>query len=462
MARSVFQYPVRWVLRKMSGDEGRGMNRARRKDIRSVVKYKCQRWQYRTLMMAIMTMVSVCLVPSSPMAQSLDTEGPSKTQHPPPSPTHDALYEQQEQHIEELQERVESLEKQQSSILDEIAERVTLGGYGFVSYEDFDAPGSTAFNGRLALTVSGHIHDRIRFFNEIDLGISGEDVRPIQSYVDLLMMKWINLRGGVLQIPFGKFNVDHFDPRRDLTDDPLVARRVVPTDWSDFGVSLFGLIPITPMFKATYEFAVVNGLTDAFDRRARPAALPCEGLREARSNLLNDNNSNKAIVGRTTLVFLDQYEFGFSGYRGDYDDASENAITGYDVDFEFKPRGIAVLEDLEFKAEYAFFDIDASTEPSSLAGFYTQVNYHFWPRALNHTFLGRRFSNPTLTLVGRYGHAEIDTASRTGNLREDRYTFGLNYRPIEDFVIKTEFQVNIGGIERENADGFLTSISWQF
>ncbi|HIO69697.1 MAG TPA: bZIP transcription factor [Nitrospirales bacterium] len=425
----------------------------------SIVTYTCQRWQHRTLMMAIMTIVSVCLVPSSPMAASLDTTGESKTQQLPRPPANDTLRDQQEQRIEELQERVKSLEEQQSSILDEIAERVTIGGYGVVSYEDLDAPDSTSFNGTLALTLSGHIHDRIRFFNEIDLGISGEDVQPIQSYVDLLLMKGINLRGGVLQVPFGKFNIDHFDPRRDLTDDPLVARRVIPTNWSDFGISLFGLIPVSPSVKATYEVAIVNGLTDDF---SRPGALPGEGLREARSNLLNDNNTNKAIVGRTTFVFVDQYEFGFSGYRGDYDDTSTNAITGFDADFEFKPRGTPVLEDFEFKAEYAYFDIEESIEPSSVSGFYTQVNYHFWPRTLDHTFLGRRFSNPTFTLVGRYGHANIDTTSRTGDLKEDRYTFGLNYRPFEDFVIKTEYQVNIGGIERENADGFLASISWQF
>ena len=395
----------------------------------------------RVLIMLIIPMIGIFLVPSSPRADSLA-----------------ATSDQQEQKIKELQERVESLEGQQSSILDEIAERVNIGGYGVVSFADLDEPDSSTYDGQLALIVSGHIHDRIRFFNEIDLGISDEDVQPIQSYVDLLMMKGINLRGGVLSIPFGKFNVDHFDPRRDLTDDPLVARRVIPTNWSDFGVSLFGLIPITPTFKATYEVAVVNGLTDDF---ARPGALPDEGLREARPDFLNDNNSNKAVVGRTTFVFVDQYELGFSGYRGDYDD-SNNAITGFDMDLEFKPRGTPILEDFELKAEYAYFDIEESIEPSSLSGFYAQVNYHFWPHVFDHTFLGRRFSNPTFTLVGRYGHANIDTASRTGDLQEDRYTFGLNYRPIEDFVIKTEYQVNIGGIERDNADGFLASISWQF
>ena len=423
------------------------------------MKYRTQRRRCKTLMLVLGTIVSVCLAPPSPKAALLDTKDPSTIHQRPGLPKHAALYDRQEERIEELQERVNSLEEQQSSILDEIAQRVTLGGYGVVSYEDLDEPESSTFNGQFAVTISGHIHDRIRFFNEIDLGVSGEDVEPIQSYVDLLMMKSINLRGGILQIPFGKFNVDHFDPRRDLTDDPLVARRVIPTNWSDFGVSLFGLIPMSSTFKATYEVAVVNGLTDDF---SRPGALPDEGLREARPGLVNDNNSNKAVVGRTAFVFVDQYELGVSGYSGKYDDQSENAITGFDADLEFKPRGTPVLENFELKAEYAYFDIDKSTEPASLWGFYAQINYHFWPRILDQTFLGRRFSNPTLTLVGRYGHARVDTTSRTGDLQEDRYTFGLNYRPIEDFVIKTEYQVNIGGIERDNADGFLASVSWQF
>ena len=421
-----------------------GINLAQQRDIASVVPCSRQNWQHRTLMtMVMVAMACTCIVPPRSMADPLVTTVPSHTQPLPDISAHEELDTARTQHIEALEERISSLEEQQNSILDEIAQRVTIGGYSVASYEDFDKPESSTFSGQLALTVSGHIHDRVRFFNEIDLGISDEDVEPIQSYVDLLMMKWINLRGGVLQIPFGKFNIDHFDPRRDLTDDPLLARRIVPTTWSDFGFSLFGLIPISPAFKTTYEVAIVNGLTDEF---ARPGALPDEGLREARPDFLNDNNSNKAIVGRTAFVFVDQYEFGFSGYRGNYDDASQNVITGFDADLEFKPRGTHAFEDFEFKAEYASFDIDNLTEPSRLWGFYTQVNYHFWPRVLDHTFLGRRFSHPTFTLVGRYGHARIDTTARTGDLKEDRYTVGLNYRPIEDFVVKTEYQVNIGGI----------------
>ena len=49
-----------------------------------------------------------------------------------------------------------------------------------------------------------------------------------------------------------------------------------------------------------------------------------------------------------------------------------------------------------------------------------------------------------------------------GNVTEDRFTVGLNYRPIENYVIKTEYQINNGGIERKSWNGFIASIAWLF
>ncbi|MEC4672934.1 MAG: hypothetical protein VST68_01975, partial [Nitrospirota bacterium] len=229
-----------------------------------------------------------------------------------------------------LQDRVGFLEENQSTILDDIAQRVTLGGYGSVEFESF-AKNRTTFEGKLELLISGQIHDRIRFYNEIDLGVPDGEAKAEQAYVDLLLSQWINLRGGVLLIPFGKFNLDHFDPRRDLTDRPIVATQIVPTTWSDLGVSLFGLIPISQDLKSTYEIQVINGLMSTFT----PAS---EGLQPAKTTLGKDNNGDKAVVGRGTLKFLDQYEIGFSGYNGQSSPTSKHRITGYGFDWEFKPR----------------------------------------------------------------------------------------------------------------------------
>ena len=358
------------------------------------------------------------------------------------------------QEIQALKDRVEVLETQQNSILDDISQRVILGGYGAVEFESFGGS-KTSFEGKLEVLIAGQIHDRIRFYNEIDLGIPEGEAQAEQAYVDLLIAKWINLRAGVVLVPFGKFNLDHFDPRRDLTDRPIVARQIVPTTWGDLGASLFGLIPWTPNLISTYEVAVINGLTDDFSSTTG-------GLRDARSSLSRDNNGQKSVVGRLTFKLADQYEVGVSGYRGASSDNDGKTITGFDVDLELKPRGVPFWEDFELKGELANFDIQGSSTPSRLFGLYTQVNYHFWPSFFDHTFLGEPYTHPTFTLVGRYDHARIATRAGTGNLTEDRFTVGLNYRPIENYVIKTEYQINNGGIERKSWNGFLASIAWLF
>lgn len=358
------------------------------------------------------------------------------------------------QEIQALKDRVEILETQQNTILDDLSQRVILGGYGAVEFESFGGA-KTSFEGKLEVLIAGQIHDRIRFYNEIDLGIPEGEAHAEQAYVDFLMAKWINLRGGVVLVPFGKFNLDHFDPRRDLTDRPLVARQIVPTTWGDLGASVFGLIPWHSSIISTYEVAVINGLTDQFS--------PTNGgLRDARSPLGRDNNGQKAVVGRFTIKLADQYEIGMSGYRGASTPNNGKTITGFDVDWEFKPRGIPVWEDFELKGELANFDISGSRTPSRLFGHYIQVNYHFWPHFFDQTFLGEPFTHPTFTLVGRYDHARITTTAGTGNLTEDRFTIGLNYRPIENYVLKTEYQINNGGIERKSWNGFIASIAWLF
>ena len=201
--------------------------------------------------------LSIILAPMHSLAENTQQMGatvfPASARMTPPN----------QEEFQALLDRVSFLEDQQSSILDEIAQRVIFGGYGALEFESF-SKNRTTFEGKLEILVSGQIPDRIRFYNEIDLGVPEGEAKAEQSYVDFLLSQWINLRAGVLLIPFGKFNLDHFDPRRDLTDRPIVATQIVPTTWSDLGVSLFGLIPISSDVKGSYEIQIINGLTNTF------------------------------------------------------------------------------------------------------------------------------------------------------------------------------------------------------
>jgi len=367
------------------------------------------------------------------------------------------IEEQHRRELSDLKERLGLVEKQQSTLSDELTQRIKVGAYGAVWYQDFKGQRSTN-DGNFEMLMSGHIHDRIRIYTEIDLGIPSGEAMAEQAYVDLLLTQPFNLRAGVLLIPFGKFNLDHFDPRRDLTRPPAVATVVIPTTWGDLGFGSFGLLPISDNVKATYDIQVVNGLTDQF------ASAPTNtGLHQAKNGLHTDNNGNKALVGRGTFKLFDQYEIGFSGYRGAYKPSGSDMITGMALDGEFRPRNVSVLENFVLRGEFARFDIEGSTAPSSLWGYYAQLTYRFWFSGLNSTVLGRQFNNPTFALVGLIGHTKTNTtASPTGSLSGDQYIIGFNYRPVEDYVIKAEYQFNHGQYQQNPYDGFLTSVAWIF
>ncbi|THJ17880.1 MAG: DNA recombination protein RmuC [Nitrospira sp. CG24B] len=370
------------------------------------------------------------------------------------------MEEQHQKELTELKDRLGLVEKQQSSLSDQFAQNIKVGAYGAVAFESFKDR-RTTYDGNLELLISGNIHDRIRIYSEIDLGLPRGTAEAEQAYVDLLLTQPFNIRAGILLVPFGKFNLDHFDPRRDLTRPPSVARLVTPTTWGDLGFGAFGFLPISENVKATYDIQVINGLTDKFI--AVPGNIPDPGLQSARTGLNPDNNGDKAIVGRGTLKFFDQYEIGLSGYRGDYKTGSQDLITGIAFDTEFRPRNITILENFVLRSEFARFDIQGTTTPSSLWGYYLQLTYRFWPSSLNSTILGRHFNNPTFALVGLYGRTKINTtASPTGSQTGEQMIIGFNYRPVEDYVFKAEYQFNNGEFNQIASDGFLTSIAWIF
>ena len=120
--------------------------------------------------------------------------------------------------------------------------------------------------------------------------------------------------------------------------------------------------------------------------------------------------------------------------------------------------------------EWAYFsadDPDYIDVPDYFTGFYAQANYHFWPEFLNDSLLGRGFEDPTFTLIGRVGGIWIDDDFdvNTGTNRETRYTIGFNYRPVESWVLKFEYQLNRlqnERLERGDDHGLIASVAMGF
>ncbi len=344
---------------------------------------------------------------------------------------------------------------------------VSLGGYADLEYADFENTGSTFLQHRWIINIGAQVHDRIGFNSELEIEYGGPnspgadgEVKVEQAYMDYKIADAINLRAGALLVPFGRYNLYHDSDLQDLTDRPIVARDVIPTTWTEAGGGIFGQFNPTlgnyEDLKLNYELYLVNGLDNGFSDT---------GLSGARSSLKTDNNDDKAMVGRLAVSPALNQELGLSGYWGEYDTRG-NAINGQGFDW------LTTLGPLEFVGEYAYFNIE-EFEPGStdvanfFQGAYGQLNYHFWFDGLNKTFLGRGFENPAFTLVGRYDWALIQDDNDAGdeNNRETRYTLGLNYRPVENFVYKLEYQWNSTTnepLEKGDNNGFLSSAAIGF
>jgi len=344
---------------------------------------------------------------------------------------------------------------------------VSLGGYFDMEYLDRENEDATFRQHRWIINIGAQLADRVRFNSEYEIEYGGTnapagdgEAKVEQAYGDYLINDMINLRAGAILSPFGRYNLYHDSDLQELTDRPILARDVIPTTWTEAGYGFFGgFNPTIGSYEdllMNYEIYAVNGLDAGFSDI---------GMSGARNSLKTDNNDNKAIIGRITLSPFLGHELGINGYTGEYS-GNENALTGIGVDTlnNFGP--------LQLITEYAYFAVEETpTATSDLANFfhgaYAQMNYHFWPEFLNNTFLGRGFERPTFTFVNRYDwaliHDDIDAGS--GNNEEERYTIGLNYRPIDSFVVKFEYQFNDTkneALEAGKNNGFVSSVALGF
>ena len=342
---------------------------------------------------------------------------------------------------------------------------VVVGGYVDLEYGDFENTASSFTQHRWIINIGAFPHERLRFNSELEIEYGGPntpgadgEVKVEQAYMDYLINDAINIRAGALLVPFGRYNLYHDSDLQNLTDRPIMAKDVIPTTWTESGAGIFGTFnPVLGNYEdlnLKYELYVVNGLDAGFSDT---------GLSGGRSSLKTDNNDDKSVVGRLAISPWLGQEIGVSGYWGDYD-VINNDITGIGFD------SLSTFGPLEWINEYAYFGVEESDNvdvANYFQGAYSQLSYDFWPKFLDNSFLGRGFEDPKLTLVGRYDWALIndDTDATTGDNEETRWTLGLNYRPIDSFVFKFEYQWNQTSdetLERGDNNGFLTSMAVGF
>ena len=355
-----------------------------------------------------------------------------------------------------------------------------IGGYFDIEYaQPLNGKNSSFSQHRLILQASSYLHENLFFNTEIEyeygalinaLTRDGE-LKIEQAWADYQVSEAFNWRSGVMLIPFGIVNILHDSDVRETTARPLMASTITPTTWMEAGTGFHGVLYPTEELMLSYETYVTNGINSQIS--------PINGLRGARPSLKADNNGNKAISGRLGISPWLGWEVGLSGYTAQYDAANTRRLTMVGVD------NTLTLGPVEIVGEYAnavtgggtyttsvvttpangpvTAATTTTTIPGSMEGWYVEGRYRFFPEFLHNTVLGRAggFDQATLTLVGRYGHADTNQQVYDASNKTEALV-GINYRPIQTFVTKLEWQRIAEPATGKADDAILSSVAVGF
>ena len=362
------------------------------------------------------------------------------------------------------------------------APKAIVGGYFDIQYRShrkgvLEGYGNGTTNGfdqqRFVPFIYADITEHVKFASELEIehGIRGDGPNEISlefAHMDYLVNEPFNIRGGIVLIPIGKFNLLHDSPLNDLTDRPLVSQFIIPSTMSETGAGFYGTFYPGRTGKLDYELYVttgpcgynpdgeprVNEETGTKDSRQRKCANSTDGL---------DINSGKAVSGRIAYSPMLGVEVAGSSYYGNQSPTNYHPLSIHAIDWTIQKGPFEVIGEAAWA--YARGNSRAiagntfggfapgslltgvntinplGLPPQRLQGFYLQGNYHFMPTFLTRLSPKRFGEGSTFTAVIRYDRVNLNMDNRGENAGElEQISFGLNYRPVEDAVFKISYQ----------------------
>jgi len=193
---------------------------------------------------------------------------------------------------------------------------VTVGAYGELTYNQPEALNGELDVQRLVLLFGYKFNDKTQFVTEVEFE-HVEEVFIEQAFINYNVAPNVNLRGGLMLVPFGIINEFHEPTTFNGVERPAVDNVIVPTTWREIG---FGVSGRFNELSLGYQAYVFNGFkSTSFDGNGgvNGALKGSNGLRSGRQKAIQST-----IDSPTLSMKLDYYGFpglrlGLSGYFGD-------------------------------------------------------------------------------------------------------------------------------------------------
>jgi hypothetical protein len=346
-----------------------------------------------------------------------------------------------------------------------------FGGYGELT---LNAPSNAdaVIDFRRFVLFFGHdFTDKIRFYSEVEVehAISSADdqgeVEIEQGYLDGLLGKRLNLRGGLLLMPMGIINVYHEPPSFNGVDRPDVDQFVIPSTWREPGIGIFGELSEG----LRYQLYLVNG----FNANGFTAE---QAIRDGHQEAQLAHAADYGAIARVDYEPALGTVIGASAYAASSGNSLSSSVGRvpvgmFDIDARYHHKGFSARGELAFLwigDTEALNQALAGGEPEQQAagpvssrsqGGYAEVAYDAL-RILAPT------SDQGLDVFTRFDYADTQAAVLGGlaarpEFRRTSQMFGLVYRPIAQIGIKFDYRRRwLGSGEAYNE--FASAITWLF
>ena len=315
---------------------------------------------------------------------------------------------------------------------------LSIGGYGELYYSKYNHDGvnagtKDAFGDtyRFIPYIGYKFSDSIILNSEIEFE-HGNEILIEQLYVDFILDPLATIRLGNQLVPMGYVNLYHEPVLFNTVQRPDVEKQLIPSTWFELGLSVYG---------KTENFAYTVGAYTALDMNHPTNGTPKldkDWIRKARVGAESDKGmDNMAIVARLDYNGINGLQVGASAYTGKAGNAKignqkEGQMTMFDVhaiyqNEGFKARALYTGSRLTNAGDYN------TSMPESARGGYVNLEYNVLP------FFTQ--STQRLPVFFQYENYNLGTSLANGQSfgNSETFTYGLNYFPHDQVVVKAEY-----------------------
>jgi hypothetical protein len=323
---------------------------------------------------------------------------------------------------------------------------VSFAGYGEMLAENYAGENESGAGGapttrldflRAVLYTGYRFTDRFLFNSEIEVE-HGNEIFVEFAYVDYLASDNLTFRGGLLLIPLGLVNEFHepnvfFGARR-----PETEQRIIPSTWRENGGGVLGSVgPVN------FRAYVTNGFNGA--------GYTSAGLRGGRQRGVQARAANLAFSSRVDVAPVPGIFGGVGFYRGGAGQ-EQVVFNGARLDMDTtvaEVHGQAQIRGFDLRGLFAQATVDDAGEASlarglaptasvaeTMQGGYVQLGYDLLSQV-----------NADIAVTPYVRYEVVDTQHRVAPgfsraLAQDGTftTFGVDFKPIPNVVVKTEYQ----------------------